>query len=163
MGRSPQLWKDPDVFDPQRWDHPFYNDEVKGWAGYDPERRTPGLWVSNLEIATDHAMLPFGAGERKCVGDTFALLEASVSIVMMLRRFEFELAMPNGPVKPEMLDPNNPDKSIGMVGMKSAATIHTATGLFCRVKERFPGETNCPPLVDPNLKKPQDVDEPALV
>ena len=82
---------------------------------------------------------------------------------MMLRRFEFELAMPNGPVRPEMLDPNNPDKSIGMVGMKSAATIHTATGLFCRVKERFPGETNCPPLVDPNLKKPQDVDEPALV
>jgi len=163
LGRSPQLWKDPDVFDPQRWDHPFYNDEVKGWAGYDPKRRTPGLWVANLEIATDHAMLPFGAGERKCVGDTFALLEASVSVVMMLRRFEFELAMPNGPVRPEMLDPNNPDKSIGMVGMKSAATIHTATGLFCRVKERFPGETNCPPLVDPNLKKPQDVDEPALV
>lgn len=161
LGRSPQLWKDPDVFDPQRWDHPFYNDEVKGWAGYDPERRTPGLWVANLEIATDHALLPFGAGERKCVGDQFALLEASVSVVMMLRRFEFELAMPNGPVNPEKLDPNNPDKSIGMVGMKSAATIHTATGLFCRVKERFPGETNCPPLVDPNLKK--DIDEPALV
>jgi len=161
LGRSPQLWKDPDVFDPQRWDHPFYNDEVKGWKGYDPERRTPGLWVANLEIATDHAMLPFGAGERKCVGDTFALLEAAVSVVMMLRRFEFDLEMPNGPVNPDKLDPNNPDKSIGMVGMKSAATIHTATGLFCRIKERFPGETNCPPLVDPILKK--NVDEPALV
>jgi cytochrome P450 len=163
LGRSPQLWKDPDVFDPQRWDHPFYNDEVKGWKGYDPERRTPGLWVANLEIATDHAMLPFGAGERKCVGDTFALLEAAVSVVMMLRRFEFELEMPNGAVYPDKLDPNNPDKSIGMVGMKSAATIHTATGLFCRIKERFPGETDCPPLEDPNLKKPEPVDEPALV
>ena len=162
LGRSPQLWKDPDVFDPQRWDHPFYNDEVKGWKGYDPERRTPGLWVANLEIATDHAMLPFGAGERKCVGDTFALLEAAVSVVMMLRRFEFDLEMPNGPVYPDKLDPNNPDKSIGMVGMKSAATIHTATGLFCRIKERFPGETDCPPLVDPILTK-KDVDEPALV
>lgn len=161
LGRSPQLWKDPDVFDPQRWDHPFYNDEVKGWKGYDPERRTPGLWVANLEIATDHAMLPFGAGERKCVGDTFALLEAAVSVVMMLRRFEFDLEMPNGPVNPDKLDPNNPDKSIGMVGMKSAATIHTATGLFCKIKERFPGETNCPPLVDPILQK--NVDEPALV
>ena len=80
---------------------------------------------------------------------------------MLLRRFEFELEMPNGPVYPEKLDPNNPDKSVGMVGMKSAATIHTATGLFCRVKERFP-ETDLPPLQDPGLKAPAP-DEPALV
>ena len=52
-----------------------------------------GLWVANLEIASDHAMIPFGAGERKCVGDQFALLEAAVSVVMLLRRFEFDLKM----------------------------------------------------------------------
>jgi len=169
LGRSPQLWEDPDVFDPQRWDRPFTNPDVKGWAGYDPDKRTGinikegGLWVANLEIATDHAMLPFGAGERKCVGDQFALLEAAVSVVMLLRRFEFDLEMPNGPVYPDKLDPNNPDKSIGTVGMKSAATIHTATGLFCRVKERFPGKTDLPPMQDPNLKKPEEEEEPALV
>jgi len=168
LGRSPQLWENPDVFDPQRWERPFYNDAVKGWKGYDPERRSidgtgSGLWVANLEIATDHALLPFGAGERKCVGDQFALLEAAVSVVMLLRRFEFELEMPNGPVYPDKLDPNNPDKSVGMVGMKSAATIHTATGLFCRIKERFPGQTDCPPLQDPNLKAPAPDEEPALV
>jgi len=156
LGRSPQLWKDPDVFDPQRWDRPFYNDQVKGWKGYDPSRRPPGLWVTKLEIATDHAILPFGAGARKCVGDEFALLEAAVSVVMLLRRFEFDLEMPNGPVNPDKLDPNNPDKSVGTVGMSSAATIHTATGLFCRVKERFPGQTDLPPLQDPNLKVPID-------
>jgi len=154
MGRSPQLWEEPDVFDPQRWDRPFFNDEVEGWKGYDPDRRPKGLWVQKLEIATDHALMPFGAGPRKCVGDQFALLEAGVSAAMLLRRFEFDLEMPNGPVNPGKLDPNNPDKSIGMVGMKSAATIHTATGLFCRIKERFPGETNVPPLQDPNLKAP---------
>jgi len=156
MGRSPQLWDDPDVFDPQRWDRPFSNPEVKGWKGYDPTMRTGfnretgelnGLWVANLEIATDHAILPFGAGARKCVGDQFALLEAAVSAVMLLRRFEFELSM--DPVAPEKLDPNNPDKSIGTVGMKAAATIHTAEGLFCRVKERFPGETDLPPRTAP--------------
>jgi len=159
MGRSPQLWEHPDVFDPQRWDRPFFNEAVKGWKGYDPNRRPPGLWVQNLEIASDHAMMPFGAGPRKCVGDQFALLEAAVSAAMLLRRFEFDLEMPNGPVYPDKLDPKNPDKSIGMVGMKSAATIHTATGLFCRVKERFPGKTNLPPMQDPNLQAPQ----PALV
>lgn len=164
MGRSPQLWDNPDTFDPQRWDRPFYNDEVKGWKGYDPDMRTPGLWVSNLEIATDHALMPFGAGPRKCVGDQFALLEASVSAAMLLRRFEFDLDMPNGPVCPEKLDPNNPDKSVGTVGIVSAATIHTATGLFCRIKERFPGATDLPPMQDPNLKAPEpDEPEPALV
>jgi len=161
MGRSPQLWEEPDLFDPQRWDRPFFNDEVIGWKGYDPERRPPGLWVQKLEIISDHAIMPFGAGPRKCVGDQFALLETAVSAAMLLRRFEFDLEMPNGPVYPEKLDPNNPDKSIGMVGMKSAATIHTATGLFCRVKERFPGQTDLPPMQDPNLKAPDP--EPALV
>ena len=126
-----------------------------------------GLWVANLEIASDHAMIPFGAGERKCVGDQFALLEAAVSVVMLLRRFEFELEMPDGPVNPAKLDPDNPDKSIGTVGMVSAATIHTATGLFCRVKERFPGRTDLPPRQDPNLQAPEPegpaLGEPALV
>ena len=68
-------------------------------------------------------------------------------------------------VKDGKLDPNNPDKSIGMVGMKSAATIHTATGLFCRVKERFPGRTDVPPLQDPNLQAPDpdEAEEPAAL
>ena len=107
-------------------------------------------------------MLPFGAGARKCVGDQFALLEAAVSVVMLLRRFEFELSM--DPVYPEKFDDNNPDKSIGMVGMKAAATIHTATGLFCKVKERFPGETDLPPLQAPvREKKKRAADEPQEV
>ena len=69
------------------------------------------------------------------------------------------------PVRPDQLDPNNPDKSVGTVGMVSAATNHTATGLFCRVKERFPGATDLPPMQDPNLKAPapDDAPEPALV
>jgi len=166
MGRSPQLWEDPDVFDPQRWERPFSNPDVKGWGGYDPAKRAVdanghGLWVANLEIATDHAMLPFGAGSRKCVGDQFALLEAAVSAIMLLRRFEFDLDMQ--PVAPAKLDPNNPDKSIGTVGMKAAATIHTADGLWCRVRERFPGQTDLPPKEapkrDPATIKPDPTEQ----
>ena len=151
----------------RRWDRPFTNPDVKGWKGYDPDLRKVGLWAANLEvrpissdaiqmssgpyhesvsrvqIASDHALLPFGAGERKCVGDQFAVLEAAVTIIMLLRRFDFELAM--DPVAPEKIDPNNPDRSVGVVGMKAAATIHTAEGLFMRVKERFPGKTDVPP------------------
>ena len=35
--------------------------------------------------------------------------------------------------------------------MKAAATIHTAEGLYCRVKERFPGKTDVPPRQVPKL------------
>lgn len=138
MGRSPQLWENPDVFDIDRWERPSINPEVQGWKGYRPEART-GLYPS--EAAADYAFLPFGAGARKCVGDQFALLEGAVTIIMLLRRFEFELDMPLH--KPDLLKtiPKGEDESVARVGMKAAATIHTSKGLWCQIKERFPGKT----------------------
>mmetsp|Transcript_114952 Transcript_114952/g.199267 ORF Transcript_114952/g.199267 Transcript_114952/m.199267 type:complete len:714 (-) Transcript_114952:203-2344(-) len=139
MGRSPQLWEKPDVFDIDRWEKKFINPDVKGWAGYDPEKRRK---LCPDESTTDFAFLPFGAGERKCVGDQFALLEAAVTIIMVFRRFEFELDM--DPVNPHLLGTTPPgeDESIARVGMKAAATIHTAKGLWCKVKERqLPGSS----------------------
>ena len=38
-----------------------------------------------MKVAADFAFIPFGGGARKCVGDQFALLEATVAIVMLLR------------------------------------------------------------------------------
>ena len=116
MGRSPMLWEHPDTYDPSRWDRPYINSEVKGWAGYDPSLRR-GLYPS--EAATDFAFIPFGGGERKCVGDQFAMLEAMVTASMLLRRFEFVLDMP-----------------ADEVGMTAAATIHTRNGLLCKVRRR---------------------------
>jgi cytochrome P450 len=45
----------------------------------------------NKQVASDFAFLPFGGGQRKCVGDQFALLEAVVTMAMLLRRFDFKL------------------------------------------------------------------------
>lgn len=67
-----QIWDEPDTFDPERWERPRTNPEIKGWAGYDPNKRA-GFYPS--EIASDFAFIPFGGGERKCVGDQFATLE----------------------------------------------------------------------------------------
>lgn len=58
-------------------------------------------------------------GQRKCVGDQFALMESVVTLSMLIRRFEFELT-----VKPEE------------VGFYTGATIHTRHGLPMRVKKR---------------------------
>jgi hypothetical protein len=43
------------------------------------------------QVASDFAFLPFGGGQRKCVGDQFALMEAVVTMAMLLRRFDFTL------------------------------------------------------------------------
>mmetsp|Transcript_18977 Transcript_18977/g.26718 ORF Transcript_18977/g.26718 Transcript_18977/m.26718 type:complete len:753 (+) Transcript_18977:188-2446(+) len=109
LHRSPELWEDPEKFDPTRWERPFKNQGVKGWKGYDPEK-VNGLYPN--EIASDFAFLPFGGGQRKCVGDQFALMEAVVTMSMILNKYDFEFE--TGPES---------------VGMKTGATIHTMNGL----------------------------------
>jgi len=37
-----------------------------------------------IQIASDFAFLPFGGGARKCIGDEFATLEATVTLVRFI-------------------------------------------------------------------------------
>ncbi len=63
LHRDPALFADPDSFDPDRWQ---------------PERQT--------EVPRG-AMVPFGAGARKCIGDVFALNEAVLVLAGMAGRW----------------------------------------------------------------------------
>jgi beta-ring hydroxylase len=62
LHRNPRLWENPDKFDPDR----FPIDE-----------RMPN------EVTQNYAYLPFGGGQRKCVGDQFALFESIVTLAMV--------------------------------------------------------------------------------
>jgi len=118
LHHSPHLWRDPEVFRPERFSERNENPAFKGaWAGYDPAA-SPGALYPN-EVASDFAFIPFGGGARKCVGDQFALFEATVALAMLMRRFSFRLAVP-----------------VEKVGMATGATIHTANGLPMRVERR---------------------------
>eukprot|EP00898_Chlorokybus_atmophyticus_P002727 jgi/Chlat1/3455/Chrsp23S03770 len=119
INRSPYHWDEPDRFNPDRFLEPYSNPEVENWAGYRPELM--GTLYPN-ETTADYAFLPFGGGPRKCVGDQFALMESTVALAMLLRRFNVALR-------------GRPDE----VGMTTGATIHTSDGLWCRVTERNPG------------------------
>ncbi|CAI7864874.1 unnamed protein product, partial [Closterium sp. NIES-54] len=79
-------------------------------------------------VASDFAFLPFGGGPRKCVGDQFALMESTVALAMILRRFNVRL---DGP-------PEDTEMVMG-------ATMHTKSGLWCRLTPR--GDTPDPEMV----------------
>ena len=116
LHRSPECWEEPLKFDPKRFKRPFQNPGVKDWAGYDPELIS-GLYPN--EVTSDFAFVPFGAGARKCIGDQFAMLEATSCLAMTLQRYEFEL-----------------DKKPEEVGMEmGAATASRAGGCPCESGE----------------------------
>lgn len=118
LHRSPALYEDPDVFRPERWLKPFGpGSRVPEWNGYDPERVT-GLGPN--ELSTDYALVPFGAGEFKCVGDQFAMMEATIVLAMLVQRYDFVPTY----------------SSLEDVGIDIAATIHTKNGLRVRAIRR---------------------------
>jgi cytochrome P450 len=75
--------------DPRFWDDPLR---------FDPERFTPE------RVAKRHryAYLPFSGGPRLCIGNEFALMEATLLVAMMAQRYRVALADPGRPVVPEV-------------------------------------------------------------
>lgn len=65
--RDPRYFKEPDLFNPDRWSNDFEKSLPRG------------------------AYFPFGAGTRKCLGDQFAILEGRVIILEIARRFRLDL------------------------------------------------------------------------
>ncbi|EMS51606.1 Cytochrome P450 97B2, chloroplastic [Triticum urartu] len=117
LHRSPYFWDRPNEFEPERFTVPKKDENIEGWAGFDPDR-SPGAMYPN-EIIADFAFLPFGGGPRKCVGDQFALLESTVALALLLQKFDVELR-------------GSPNE----VEMVTGATIHTKNGLWCRLRKR---------------------------
>jgi cytochrome P450 len=130
--RDARFWPNPDQFDPERFTRPYKNPDVPDWAGFDPKKWENKLYPN--EIASDFAFLPFGGGARKCVGDEFATLEASVTLAMVLRRFNFEFDKDFFTGKDDIY--TNPKGLNHPVGCRTGATIHTRYGLNMLVKKR---------------------------
>ncbi len=89
MHRDPRFYDDPDTFRPERW--------LEGLA----DRLPAG------------AYFPFGDGPRRCIGQGFAMLEATIVIATLAQRFQFRL-VPGYPVSPEPLITLRPRHGVRM-------------------------------------------------
>jgi cytochrome P450 len=83
--RDPRFYPDPDAFRPERW--------LDGL-----EKRLPR-----------GAFVPFGLGGRKCIGASFAVLEASLLLATIAQRIRIDVAPGEVPVQPAItLRPRGP-------------------------------------------------------
>ncbi|CAF0983725.1 unnamed protein product [Didymodactylos carnosus] len=71
LHRSAQYWRDPLSFDYKRW--------MRNVDGVKPKLSHPFCY------------LPFSAGNRNCIGQNFAMLEAKVILAMLVQRLHFEI------------------------------------------------------------------------
>jgi cytochrome P450 len=72
--RDPEIYKDPEKFNPDRWN---------------------GDFEKNLPLG---AYFPFGEGSRKCIGDQFAMTEMKIILLSMSSQFRIKTygKMPKG-------------------------------------------------------------------
>lgn len=89
LHRHPAFWPDPDAFEPER---------------FSPE---------NSAGRHRFAYVPFGAGPRQCIGNTFGLMEASLIIAGIARRYQLQLA-PGTEVSPQAVFVLRPARDLMM-------------------------------------------------
>ncbi|KAL5702567.1 hypothetical protein ACHQM5_027769 [Ranunculus cassubicifolius] len=123
LHHCPAHWTDAEKFNPERWplDGPNPN-----------------------EVNQNFSYLPFGGGPRKCVGDMFATFENIVAISMLVRRFNFQIALGAPPVE-----------------MTTGATIHTTQGLNMTVTRRM--RSPIIPTLDNNILEVSTQPSPNIV
>lgn len=74
--RHPDFWDDPEGFDPER---------------FSPERSQGRHRM---------AYFPFAGGPRKCIGDSFAMMQIPIVVAMITQRYRMDL-VPGAPVVPQ--------------------------------------------------------------
>lgn len=95
--RHPECWEDPDRFDPWRF--------------------TPERAASRHKLA----WVPFGTGQRQCIGSTFALAEAQLVLARLVQRYTFAAGAPRRTAVPAL-----------------SMTLHIKNGTPFRVTRRSP-------------------------
>jgi len=80
-----------------------------------PERFRPDRWTDSFTATLPRgAFFPFSAGDRHCLGEGFAWLEALLALATFVERWKFEL-VPGQEIRPRPSITLRPDRSIRMI------------------------------------------------
>ncbi|MFD7581701.1 cytochrome P450 [Kitasatospora sp. NPDC059817] len=79
--RRPDLYADPEIFDPDRWD--------------------PDRWDLKCPQPPRNAFTPFATGARKCIGDAFAMTEATLALATITARWTLRHPPARQQVRPD--------------------------------------------------------------
>ena len=82
--------------------------------GFDPERFAPENGERAATRRPRHAYYPFGVGPRQCIGQNFALMEATLIVAAVARRYRLDL-VPGQDVKPLPRGTLRPSSEVRMV------------------------------------------------
>ncbi|MGK4008104.1 cytochrome P450 [Sorangium sp. So ce1036] len=104
--RHPEFWEDPERFDPGRF--------------------TPERTASRHKLA----WIPFGTGQRQCIGRDFALVEGQLVLARLVQRYTLAAAQPDRPAVPSL-----------------SMTLRMKKEMSFRVKRRGPGREGARPGV----------------
>jgi len=94
LHRHPRFWKDPEIFRPER---------------FDPEHEAE---------RPRYAYMPFAAGPRHCIGETFAQYEMAMHLYKVARRYRLTY-VPDGPLE-----------------LEAAINLRTRRPLYMRLERR---------------------------
>lgn len=93
MNRNPKIWESPDEFDPER-----FNKE-------------------NIKQRPKHYFMPFGWGNRKCIGDHYAMLVVYLTIIRIIQKFNITI-IPNQELELKKAPLMSPKKLYAKVQLK---------------------------------------------
>ena len=85
---------------------------------FDPDRFAPG----RAESIPQFAYLPFGAGPRVCIGNTFAMMAMKLVVATILQQYRLKLAPDQGEAEAEPLLVLRPKGGLCMTVARRAAT-----------------------------------------